>query len=127
MADRANIQGRVNPTRPLEVSNFCRDAAAVVNAMRRAVPTGNARLLAAGPYTEQGSDNLMICTAGTFTINLLPATGTLRQRTIKNLGAGTITLDASGTETIDGATTQTVGAGASMTIVDYGVGVWAVI
>jgi hypothetical protein len=49
------------------------------------------------------TDSLLLCN-GTFTFTLLPAQQWVQRRvTVKNIGVGTITVDASGAETIDGA------------------------
>lgn len=60
-------------------------------------------------YTATAADGTINCTSGTFTVTLPTAVGiTGRIYTIKNSGAGVITVDADGTETIDGATTVTL-------------------
>jgi len=60
----------------------------------------------ADDYTPTELDNVINVTSGTFTITLPTAVGIAgRMYTIKNSGAGTVTIDGSGAETIDGAAT----------------------
>jgi len=59
-------------------------------------------------YTITLFDDIINCTANTFTATLPTAVGTGKIYTIKNTGAGTITLDGDGSETIDGSTTQSL-------------------
>ena len=64
-------------------------------------------------YTATTSDHTIICGAGneTFTVTLMAASGvTGFILNIKNIGTGTITVDANGSETIDGATTNSLSA-----------------
>ena len=64
--------------------------------------------VSSGPYSAAISDGVILVT-GTFTIDLPTAIGnTGRYLVIKNIGTGTITVDASGTQTIDGALTYTL-------------------
>lgn len=60
-------------------------------------------------YTITSSDYLIDCTANTFTVTL-PTAASIAGRvySVKNSGAGTITLDGDGAETIDGSTTKTL-------------------
>jgi len=54
-------------------------------------------------YTLSATDYQIECTANSFTVTLPTAVGcTGRVYSIKNSGAGTITVDGNGTETIDG-------------------------
>lgn len=58
-------------------------------------------------YTVLSTDYVVDCTANTFTVTLLSASGIQGQEfEIKNSGSGIITVDASGSETIDGFLTQ---------------------
>ena len=78
-------------------------------------------------YTLQATDNVLDCTSGTFTLTLSTATNKQGQVfTIKNSGAGIITVDAFGTETIDGALTITLNQYDSYTIVSTGAN-WIII
>jgi len=62
-------------------------------------------------------DDVLLCT-GTFTVTLYNAIGKVdnlgikqnagRRITIKNIGAGTITIDGAGSQTIDGAATKAI-------------------
>lgn len=58
-------------------------------------------------YTALITDDVVLATSGTWTLTL-PTVASAVKRTliVKNLGAGTITIDANGAETIDGALTQ---------------------
>lgn len=69
-------------------------------------------------YTLTPADVVVECTANTFTITLPTAVDISGKKyTIKNSGAGVITVDADDTETIDGATTKTLNQYDSITIV----------
>ncbi len=64
-------------------------------------------------YSVAATDgqNVLVLASNTITINLYAVTGnTGKTVTVKNVGAGTITLDANASETIDGALTQTIAA-----------------
>jgi hypothetical protein len=67
---------------------------------------GNTALTAAtGTYTILSTDFFVKCT-GTFTVTLPTAVGvSAKHYHIKNVGTGTVTIDADGTETIDSALT----------------------
>lgn len=52
--------------------------------------------------TLDGSDELVNCTSGTFTVTLPTAVGYTKQYTIKNIGTGVITLATTSSQTIDG-------------------------
>lgn len=75
-----------------------------------------------GPQTLTNANEVVNCTAGTFTVNLPTAVGNPgRTFTIKNSGTGVITIDASTTETIDGSLTQVLGQRyLSLTVVSDG-------
>ena|SRR3990167_1854493 len=78
-------------------------------------------------YTVTALDCVVNCTSGTFTINLPTAVGISgKVYTIKNSGAGIITVDANGSETIDGNLTQIIIATSSMTILSDGAN-WIII
>jgi hypothetical protein len=60
-----------------------------------------------GTYTATAGDCVVDCTANTFTVTLPTAIGLQGQIfTVKNSGAGVITVAAAGGEFIDGAATQ---------------------
>lgn len=60
-------------------------------------------------YSITTSDSIIDCTSGTFTVTLPTATGiTGRQFTVKNSGAGTITIATTSSQTIDGASTYSL-------------------
>jgi len=72
-------------------------------------------------YTILTSDDIIICTSGTFTVTLPTAVGaTGDMYRVKNSGAGIITLDGDGTETIDGVVTQTINQYDSFSVVSDG-------
>ena len=62
-------------------------------------------------YSILATDSTIDCTSGTFTVTLPGAAGCAnRIYSIKNTGAGTITLATTSSQTIDGATTKTLGS-----------------
>ena len=72
-------------------------------------------------YTVLPADNIINCTANTFTVTLPTAVGITGKRyTVKNVGAGTITVDGDGSETIDGAADVTLAQWAKTTVVSDG-------
>jgi hypothetical protein len=55
-------------------------------------------------YPIVATDDVVICTSGTFTVTLLTAVGRSGKRfTVKNLGTGVITMASTSAQTIDGA------------------------
>lgn len=66
--------------------------------------------------------NVLVLASNTITINLYAvASNAGKVVTIKNVGAGAITIDANASETIDGALTQTIAsANQSLTLVCTG-------
>lgn len=55
-------------------------------------------------YTIVGTDDVVICTSGTFTVTLLTAVGRAgKQFKVKNSGSGVITMASTSAQTIDGA------------------------
>lgn len=80
-------------------------------------PFSPAYVAKTGTYTVTAADGTINCTSGTFTVTLLTAVGIVGQSfTIKNSGAGTITLATTSSQLIDGSLTQTLGPGVSMTV-----------
>lgn len=78
-------------------------------------------------YTVLTTDRIIECTTGTFTVDLYTASGNAgRQVTIKNSGAGVITVDAVFSETIDGNLTATLNQYDSLTVVSNGTN-WIII
>ncbi len=69
-------------------------------------------------YTLTSLDNIIECTANTFTITLPTAVGIAgKQYVIKNSGSGVITVDGDGSQTIDDELTQALNQYDSITIV----------
>jgi len=59
-------------------------------------------------YTATTDDDVILCN-GTFTVDLFASSGNSgKELVIKNIGTGTITIDANSTETIDGDLTQVI-------------------
>ena len=78
-------------------------------------------------YTLTANDFQLECTANTFTVTLPTAVGIAgRIYSIKNSGAGTITVAGDGTENIDGANTQTLAQWDNLKVVSNNVG-WIII
>lgn len=80
-------------------------------------------------YTVVGTDDLIVCTANSFTITLLTAVGRAGKRfTVKNIGTGTITMASTSSQTIDGAAAGTwfAFAGDSLTFESDGAN-WVVV
>jgi len=78
-------------------------------------------------YTIATSDDIVICTSGTFTVTLptaVSATGDMYR--VKNSGAGVITLDGNGAQTIDGAANHVLNQFDSLTVVSDGTN-WVVV
>lgn len=66
--------------------------------------------------------NTILCTSGTFTVTL-PSAGSNSagvEVTIKNIGAGTITVATTSSQTIDGSTTRTLTTNQSVTVKSTG-------
>jgi len=79
-------------------------------------------------YTIESIDNMIICNKETvMTITLPPASGGGRVYYIKNIGAGTVTVDGNSSDTIDGDLTQVVFQHEGIQIADYAANKWAVI
>lgn len=83
-------------------------------------------------YTAAQGD-VVICTSGTFTVTLPPASGATKMIRVVNNGSGIITVGHSGTDTVGLAATQLLipgpaGAqGDSMTFVSDGVSNWSIL
>ena len=79
-------------------------------------------------YTATTADNVIICNKATaMTITLPAATGKGQEFTIKNINAGTVTVDGNSSDTIDGSATKDLLQWASITIIDYAANAWAVV
>ena len=78
-------------------------------------------------YTLSSTDDVCICTTGTFTVTLPTAVGiTGRRYIVKNANNGVITLDGSGVQTIDGVTDHALNEKDSLTVISDGSN-WAII
>ena len=78
-------------------------------------------------YTTVITDEVINCTANTFTVTLMSAVGIDgKPFTIKNSGMGIITVDGDGAETIDGVATQTLLMNESITVMSDGAN-WIII
>jgi len=74
-----------------------------------------------GTYTLTANDYMILCTSGTFTLDLPTAVSVSgKQYEIKNSGTGIITVDALGSETIDGEETINLIQDESITIISNG-------
>ena len=79
-------------------------------------------------YTATVNDEVIICNKGTaMTINLPVASGSGQTFDIKNIGAGTVTIDGNTSDTIDGETTQEITQWDSINVVDYASNKWIII
>jgi len=79
-----------------------------------------------GTYTALVSDDIIHCT-GTWTLTLYPVAGNSgKDLTIKNAGAGAITVDGNAAEIIEGAANRIIAAGNSITIYTDGIA-WFII
>jgi hypothetical protein len=72
-------------------------------------------------YTIQETDNIIDCTANTFTISLpaLSSVDTGRRYEVVNSGTGVITIDPNGTETVDGCATSDLYSGDVYTLAAF--------
>ena len=82
-----------------------------------------------GTYTVADGDCCIECTSGTFTVNLqaLSTVPVGRVIIVKNMGAGTITVDGNASETIDGATTQAMASQYDVLRIMRGASEWILI
>jgi hypothetical protein len=88
----------------------------------------SSKLTLTGAGSAEFDTPLTICnSASPFTVTLPAATGSTKRLTIKNIGAGLITVDGASSETIDGQLTQQLAQYDCMTIIDYVSGAWAII
>lgn len=68
-------------------------------------------------YTVAGTDDVVNCTSGTFTVTLPSAVGrTGKPFIIKNSGTGLITVNTTSSQTIDGVLTMTLAPTQSLTV-----------
>ena len=80
-------------------------------------------------YTVLVSDETVVCSKATaFTVTLpVAAEATVGQKfTIKNIGAGVVTIDGDSTDTIDGQQTQTLNQWESMQLQCYAANAWGI-
>lgn len=85
--------GTTTPTSPLHVAG----------------PIATAYVAKTSTYTVTATDSIIDCTSGTFTVTLPTAASvTGRRYTVKNSGAGTITLATTSSQTIDATTTKSL-------------------
>jgi hypothetical protein len=79
-------------------------------------------------YTVLDYDDVVVCNKTTaMTLNLPAATGSGRKLTLKNIGAGRVTVDPNAVELIEGETTQTLIEGECIMIIDYDTGKWLIV
>lgn len=72
-------------------------------------------------YTITSTDDIIDCTTGSFTVTLPTAVGISgRAYTIRNSGAGTITLATTSSQTIDGSAPSTLSASSKITVASTG-------
>lgn len=76
-------------------------------------------------YTALITDDLIFCD-GTFTVDLPTASTWTKPITIKNIGTGTITVDANSTETIDGELTIDLLQYDSLTLMSNGTNIYII-
>lgn len=80
-----------------------------------------------GAYAVLPTDETVVCNnASPFTVTL-PAAVVGQFFTIKNIGAGKVTVDGAGSDTIDGNLTQGVRKDESLSIQCYVANAWAII
>jgi hypothetical protein len=110
--------------------NIERDAMALIPFLPRSDPRGQvvAVRTETDTYNVVNGDAVIVCNKGSaMTVNLQAASGSGRVLEIKNIGAGTVTVDGASSETIDGAGTKDVTQWQSLRIVDYASGAWAIL
>ena len=79
-----------------------------------------------GTYTATTTDDVILCTS-TWTLSLYTSVGnTGKTLTVKNIGAGAITIDPNGAETIETLSSIDIGPGASAVLLADGAN-WEVI
>ena len=83
--------------------------------------------LVSATYTALNTDSTIVATSGTFTLTLMAATGSGRILTVKNMGAGTVTVDGNSTDIIDGSLTKALTNIHGITIQDFASGQWLII
>lgn len=79
-------------------------------------------------YTAETGDDVIVCNKTTVvTITLPAASGGGQRFYIKNIGAGTVTIDGNSNDTIDNVATAMIGQWECLTIVDYAANKWVII
>jgi hypothetical protein len=84
-------------------------------------------IVATTPFNVTDEDTIVVTSDEDVTVNLVSSGGGGGIITIKNIGAGTVTVDAHDNETIDGEATQLVYQYEGITLVDYDIGSWIAI
>ena len=87
------------------------DGATVRNYTNVKIPQSTSNIRTVTGTTTATVDDDAILADGTFTVNLYPVADFVSPVVVKNIGTGTITVDADGSELIDGETTATITAG----------------
>ena len=78
-------------------------------------------------YVMTTHDDLLVCnSAAAITVTLRAATGTGSRVSIKNIGAGNVTVQGSASNTIDGETSQVLNQWDCMELGDYASGKWEI-
>lgn len=78
-------------------------------------------------YVATAADSTIVCNKGTaMTITLPVASGGGKWFTIKNIGAGVVTVDGNASDTIDGSATRDMAQWDAITVVDYAANAWVI-
>jgi hypothetical protein len=78
-------------------------------------------------YTVADEIELVVCNKTTaFTVTLPVASASGRKITVKNIGAGAVTVDGNSSDTIDGIANQVLSQWDALTVVDYVANAWVI-